>query len=126
MFRALRPDQIIAIHIDNGFMRKNESAKVQHSLQKIGLNLKVIKAASTFFEGTTVVPVDKHETTLRTRLTKMLCQTIDPEEKRKIIGDVFVRISDEIIADLNLKADEVFLGQVRYITTYRGVFLRWS
>ncbi|VEN56421.1 unnamed protein product, partial [Callosobruchus maculatus] len=41
----------------------------------------------------------------------MLCMTSDPEEKRKIIGDVFVRISDEIISDLNLNADEVFLGQ---------------
>lgn len=111
LHKALRPDQIVAIHIDNGFMRKNESSKVYQSLQKIGMNLRVVKAASTFMEGTTVVPVDKHETTLRTTLTNMLCKTCDPEEKRKIIGDVFVRISDEIIADLNLKPEEVVLGQ---------------
>lgn len=29
LHKALRPDQIIAIHIDNGFMRKNETAKVK-------------------------------------------------------------------------------------------------
>lgn len=37
----------------------------------------------------------------------MLCHTADPEEKRKIIGDVFVRITDEIVAELNLKPEEV-------------------
>ncbi|XP_076274979.1 GMP synthase burgundy isoform X2 [Rhynchophorus ferrugineus] len=108
--KALRPDQIIAIHIDNGFMRKNESAKVHDSLQKIGLTLRVIKAAATFSEGSTVVPIDK-EGNARTRVTKMLCQTTNPEEKRKIIGDIFVKISDEIIADLKLKPEEVLLGQ---------------
>ncbi len=29
MSRALKPDQIVAIHIDNGFMRKNESEQVK-------------------------------------------------------------------------------------------------
>ncbi|CAH1968955.1 unnamed protein product [Acanthoscelides obtectus] len=111
LHKALRLEQIIAIHIDNGFMRKNESEKVHSSLQKVGLNLRVIKAASSFSEGQTIVPIDKHEGNSRTRITKMLCMTSDPEEKRKIIGDVFVRISDEIISDLNLNADEVFLGQ---------------
>lgn len=111
LHKALRPDQIIAIHIDNGFMRKNESVKVHNSLQKVGLNLRVIKAGSNFSEGTTVVPIDKQEGNSRTRITKMLCMTSNPEEKRKIIGDIFVKISDEIVADLNLKAEEVFLGQ---------------
>lgn len=111
LHKALQRDQIIAIHIDNGFMRKNESAKVHNSLQKVGLNVRVIKAASNFSEGTTVVPIDKSESNTRTIITKMLCMTSNPEEKRKIIGDVFVKISDEIIADLNLKADEVFLVQ---------------
>lgn len=111
LHKALQSDQIIAIHIDNGFMRKNESAKVHNSLQKVGLNLRVIKAASNFSEGTTIVPIDKVDGNTRTRITKMLCMTVNPEEKRKIIGDVFVKISDEIIADLNLKVEEVFLVQ---------------
>ncbi|CAG9863687.1 unnamed protein product [Phyllotreta striolata] len=110
LHKALTRDQIIAIHIDNGFMRKNESTKVYNSLLKIGLDVKVIRAASTFMEGTTIVPVDKPETN-RTMVTKMLCNTSNPEEKRKIIGDIFVKIADEIVADLNLKAEEVYLAQ---------------
>lgn len=41
----------------------------------------------------------------------MLCQTLNPEEKRKIIGDVFVKVANEVISDLNLRPDEVFLAQ---------------
>ncbi|KAB0793294.1 hypothetical protein PPYR_12914 [Photinus pyralis] len=111
LHKSLRPEQIIAIHIDNGFLRKNESFKVVNSLQQVGLNLRVINAASAFMEGTTVVPLDKSESNLRTRITKMLCQTTDPEEKRKIIGDVFVKITDEIISELNLKPEDVLLAQ---------------
>lgn len=111
LHKALRQDQIIAIHIDNGFMRKNESVRVQFSLQNVGLMLRVKNAARSFFGGTTVVPIDKHDNNTRTKVTKVLCMTADPEEKRKIIGDVFVKISDEIISDLNLNAEEVFLAQ---------------
>ena len=38
--QALNVDQIIAIHIDNGFMRKRESECVRESLAKIGLQAK--------------------------------------------------------------------------------------
>lgn len=38
--KALTPEQVIAFHIDNGFMRKNESALVEKSLNNIGLNMK--------------------------------------------------------------------------------------
>jgi len=40
LHKALNPDQVIAFHIDNGFMRKNESALVEKSLNKIGLDMK--------------------------------------------------------------------------------------
>jgi GMP synthase (glutamine-hydrolysing) len=38
--KALNVDQIIAVHIDNGFMRKRESEYVRDSLAKIGLQVK--------------------------------------------------------------------------------------
>ena len=38
--KALNADQIIAIHIDNGFMRKRESEAVRDSLAKVGLGVK--------------------------------------------------------------------------------------
>jgi len=37
--KALSPDQVIALHIDNGFMRKDESHQVAESLRAIGLKL---------------------------------------------------------------------------------------
>lgn len=40
LHKALHKDQVIAVHIDNGFMRKNESMLVAQSLKKLGLDLK--------------------------------------------------------------------------------------
>lgn len=40
LHKALSKEQVIAVHIDNGFMRKNESQNVVQSLNKIGLNVK--------------------------------------------------------------------------------------
>nr|CAD7195148.1 unnamed protein product [Timema douglasi] len=68
----------------------------------------VVTATHQFLLGTTTVPMD---TSSRTRITKMLCMTCNPEEKRKIIGDVFVKVANEVITELNLKPEEVFLGQ---------------
>ena len=38
--KSLKSDQIRAIHIDNGFMRKGESDQVLESLLKLGLEVK--------------------------------------------------------------------------------------
>ena len=40
MNRALGVDRVLAIHIDNGFMRKGESDQVRDSLEKLGLNVR--------------------------------------------------------------------------------------
>lgn len=104
---ALREDQVIAVHIDNGFMRKNESAKVEKSLRDIGLKLHVIKAGHQFMVGSTSI----REPNGRCRDTKMLCQTTSPEDKRKIIGDVFMKIAQDYVQELNLNPDQVFVGQ---------------
>ena len=34
---ALGPERVFAVHIDNGFMRKNESQRVKQSLEALGL-----------------------------------------------------------------------------------------
>ena len=41
--QALNHDQVVAVHIDNGFMRKDESEKVEESLARLGLHLKGIE-----------------------------------------------------------------------------------
>ena len=45
------------------------------------------------------------------RKTPLLCHVSDPEDKRRIIGDTFMRVVNEVIEDLNLNPDEVMLGQ---------------
>ena len=40
LHKALKEDQVIAVHVDNGFMRKNESAKVEESLKALGLKVR--------------------------------------------------------------------------------------
>ncbi|CAG2063912.1 unnamed protein product [Timema podura] len=46
LHKALREDQVIAVHIDNGFMRKNESHRVAQSLEKIGIKLKGVNVGA--------------------------------------------------------------------------------
>ena len=39
MIQALGGSSVYAVHIDNGFMRKNESKQVVESLAKVGIKL---------------------------------------------------------------------------------------
>ena len=39
---ALPSERIFAIHVDLGFMRKDESKKVEKALNEIGVKLKVV------------------------------------------------------------------------------------
>eukprot|EP00064_Thunnus_orientalis_P011987 superscaffoldBa00001786_g12020 len=109
--KALNQDQVIAVHIDNGFMRKRESQSVEEALTKLGIKLKVVNAAHTFYNGTTTLPISEEDRTPRKRISKTLNMTTNPEEKRKIIGDTFVKVANEVIGEMNLKPEEVFLAQ---------------
>ncbi|CAF90658.1 unnamed protein product [Tetraodon nigroviridis] len=90
--KALNQEQVIAVHIDNGFMRKRESQSVEEALTKLGIKLKVVNAAHTFYNGTTTLPISEEDRTPRKRISKTLNMTTNPEEKRKIIGDTFVKV----------------------------------
>ncbi|CAG9799078.1 unnamed protein product [Chironomus riparius] len=105
---ALQPSQILAVHIDNGFMRKNESDIVESSLKGIGVNLIVKRAFHQFIKGTTTV---KLPGSLYTTETPLLSMTLNPEDKRKIIGDVFIKVSNEVLRELKMKPEDVFLAQ---------------
>ncbi len=89
---ALGEDRVIGIHIDNGFMRKNETALVQKALNRLGFhNLVVVDRTDDFLravEGLT-----------------------DPQEKRKAIGDEFMYVKDRELATLKLDPDRWLLGQ---------------
>ncbi|XP_037907493.1 GMP synthase [glutamine-hydrolyzing] [Hermetia illucens] len=105
---AVHSSKIRAVHIDNGFLRKDESEKVEKTLREIGVDLIVKKAFYQFFKGSTTV---KRPGSLYNIETPMLCFATNPEEKRKIIGDVFVKITNEVINELKLNPEEVVLAQ---------------
>ena len=83
-------------------MRKNESASVEESLASVGLKVTVINANMEFMNGHTMVDDKK---------TPLLCHAVDPEIKRKIIGDTFMTVANRIIEDMKLDPDKVILGQ---------------
>jgi len=100
--KALQPEQIMLVHIDNGFMRQDESASVQKALAKIGLKLNVVDAKQDFFMAKT--HIDDKE-------VGPLSQVIDPQEKRKIIGDTFIRVTENYLKTLGLDLQNTFLVQ---------------
>ena len=63
------------VYVDTGFMRKNESFEVAEMFAEMGITLKVVNASRRFFSS--------------------LEGVIDPEEKRKIIGEQFIRVFEE-------------------------------
>jgi len=112
MHKALEADQVIAVHIDNGFMRKNESVEVEASLAKIGLKIHVVKASLEFMNGHTMIQVETvGDIKGGEQKTDILCRVTDPEVKRKIIGDTFVNVANRIIQEMDLDPTKVILGQ---------------
>ncbi len=69
-------NNLICMFIDTGLLRKNEKEEVVENIQKkLKLNLKVINARSIFL--------------------KKLKNITDPETKRKIIGETFIRVFEK-------------------------------
>lgn len=89
-------------------MRKNESETVVKTLRDSGIDVILKKAHHQFLKGTTTY---KLPGSLYSSDTQMLCVTVSPEEKRKIIGDIFVKVTNEVIRELNLKPEDVYLAQ---------------
>lgn len=68
-------DRLVAIHVDTGLMRKDESVEVVVMLKQIGVNAKLVDVKDRFYTA--------------------LKGITDPEEKRKIIGELFIRVFEE-------------------------------
>ena len=89
---ALGEDRVLGLHIDNGFMRKNETAKVREALGQLGFNnLSVVDRTDDFL-----------------RAVKGL---VEPQAKRKAIGDEFIYVKERELAALELDPDQWLLGQ---------------
>lgn len=63
------------VYVDTGFMRKHETEEVTEMFSEMGIDLKVVDASERFF--------------------KNLEGVTDPEHKRKVIGEQFIRVFEE-------------------------------
>lgn len=64
--------RLLAVFVDTGLMRKGEKEEVQAMLERLGLNYKIVDASDEFFDA--------------------LKGIVDPEMKRKVIGERFIRV----------------------------------
>jgi GMP synthase (glutamine-hydrolysing) len=74
----------------------------------LGVKLRVYDCEEDFLSGTTEINVPKQGTRYT---TKPLRETAAPEEKRRIIGDTFMRVSERITKELGLSPDDTYLAQ---------------
>ncbi|HUX98735.1 MAG TPA: glutamine-hydrolyzing GMP synthase [Candidatus Deferrimicrobium sp.] len=87
-------DRIFCIFVDNGLMRKNEVAEVEHSFQKI------LKFKHFFVEDASKLFLSR------------LQGIIDPEEKRRIIAYTFIEVFEAKAEELKTRYGAFkFLGQ---------------
>jgi len=90
--KTLGEDRVYGLHVDHGLMRENESAEVNEALKKIGLNdLHIYNAEKEYLEK--------------------LKGITEPEAKRKIIGDLFLDITDKVMTEKNMEDADWLVGQ---------------
>ena len=85
--KALGQSRVLGLHIDNGFMRQNESEKVAAAYKKFGFENFAVKDASSAF------------------LRAVDCLT-DPQQKRAAVGETFIKARDEFVAEQKQNIDE--------------------
>jgi GMP synthase (glutamine-hydrolysing) len=82
-------DQLVCVFVDHGLLRKGEAEQVEETFeQHFHVNLIHVKAEERFLSA--------------------LAGVTDPEDKRKIIGETFIRVFEEVAAEVS---DARFLVQ---------------
>ena len=76
-------DRLLCVFVDTGFMRKGEPERVEEMMKSLGLNYRIIDASDEFFSALEGVE--------------------DPEKKRKIIGEKFIRVFESVARDIGAK-----------------------
>ncbi|MFV0423993.1 MAG: glutamine-hydrolyzing GMP synthase [Bacilli bacterium] len=84
------PNQTIYIFVDTGLLRKNEGNQVLEMLTKDGLNVHKIDAKEKMYQALKGIE--------------------DPEDKRKIIGKVFIDVFNETLAKFGSEAKYLAQG----------------
>ncbi len=96
-------NQMTAIFVNNGLLRKNEYEEVIASYQTLGINLRAVDASQLFLDG--------------------LAEVIDPEQKRKIIGRTFIEVFEEAarsVGDAKYLAQGTLYPDVIESTSFKG------
>jgi len=73
-----------AIYVDQGLMRKNETAEVEANFKRMGVPITIIDASERFLTA--------------------LAGEADPEKKRKIIGNLFIDVFWDAVGDAEILA----------------------
>ena len=81
--KALGQDRVLGLHIDNGFMRKNESHNVAEAYRKFGFTNFIVEDASESF-------------------LKAIAGLTDPQKKRMAVGENFITVRNEVTAKQKL------------------------
>ena len=90
--KVLGSDRVYGLHVDTGFMRLNESQKINYALVKAGFdNLHIVNARAKFFTA--------------------LKGVTDPEKKRKIIGRLYLQIQNQAMKKLKMDPKDWLLAQ---------------
>ncbi|MEE1166725.1 MAG: glutamine-hydrolyzing GMP synthase [Treponema sp.] len=90
--KALGQDRVLGLHIDNGFMRKNESANVSEAYHKFGFQNFIVEDASESF-------------------LKAISYLTDPQKKRMAVGENFITVRNEVVAKQHLDESQWLLAQ---------------
>ncbi len=91
LLKTLQPEQLHLLYIDTGLMRKDESVEVMQTLGALGARHVHKADAAEDFLGA-------------------LAGVSEPEEKRRIIGDMFITVQQREVERLGL-GDDYFLAQ---------------
>jgi len=90
--KALGKKRVYGLLVDTGLMRLDEAAKVKKALSGIGFdNLHVADKSEDFYNA--------------------LKGVAHPELKRKIIGDMFWKVKEDMVEELKLSPKEWIMGQ---------------
>jgi len=103
LLKALDPDNVYAIHIDHGLMRKNESDIICENLKELGLKHLIRENAEDIFFNSRVE--------INGREVGPLTTLVDPEEKRNLIGEIFIKVVQRAAERLNLDFSKTFIAQ---------------
>lgn len=90
--KALGQERVLGLHIDNGFMRKNESKNVAEAYRKFGFNNFIVEDASESF-------------------LSAIKGLTDPQQKRMAVGENFIKVRNEVLEKQHLDENLWLLAQ---------------